>query len=264
MKRVCLSIAGFDGSGGAGLQADLKTFAALGCYGVTVLTAIPVQNTGGVRGCYSIPLSCIEEQLEAIFDDVIPDAIKVGVLFSADVITLVADFLRKKASRIPLVVDPVMIAKSGDHLLESTAVESLKENIIPLASLLTPNLPEAETLVPGVADKTQLLERLLSLGCERVLLKGGHEDGLQAEDWYIDQERNTRILSAKRIASKNTHGTGCTLSSAICAYLALGESYLNACRKAKVYLHGAITSAAKQSVGKGNGPVAHFYQHKEL
>ena len=139
MKYKCLSIAGFDGSGGAGIQADLKTFSATGCYGMTVLTAIPVQNTCGVRGCYDIPLSCIQEQLEAIFDDIRPDAIKIGMLFSTEVIELVTAFLRKNADGIPIILDPVMVAKSGDPLLQADAVEALRSKLIPIASIITPN-----------------------------------------------------------------------------------------------------------------------------
>ncbi len=256
--RTALSIAGFDGSGGAGIQADLKTFSATGSYGMTVLTAIPVQNTCGVRSCYDIPLSCIEEQLEAIFDDIRPNAIKIGMLFSTEVIELVTAFLRKNADGIPIVLDPVMVAKSGDPLLQADAVEALRSKLIPIASIITPNLPEATTLVPGNYDKKTLARKLLDLGCLAVLLKGGHEDSASAYDLFLSHDI-AETLSATRINSKNTHGTGCTLSAAIASFIAQGFSTLDACIKAKSYLHGAMLHSKDGSVGRGHGPVHHFY-----
>ncbi|MGL4859389.1 MAG: bifunctional hydroxymethylpyrimidine kinase/phosphomethylpyrimidine kinase [Enterobacteriaceae bacterium] len=260
MSYKCLSIAGFDGSGGAGIQADLKTFSALGCYGMTVLTALPVQNTCGVRNCYQLPLSCIEEQLEAIFDDIVPDAIKIGMLFNAPIINLVANFLAKHAVNIPLVLDPVMVAKSGDPLLLPEAVETLKQELIPLATLLTPNLPEAYTLIGEELPEYELGQKLLSLGCHAVLLKGGHKEGPTSDDLFIDREGNQHWLRISRIESRNTHGTGCTLSAAICALLAQGMPLLEACQQAKEYLFSAIAAAQHQPIGKGNGPVHHFHR----
>jgi len=258
IQYKCLSIAGFDGSGGAGLQADLKTFSATGTYGMTVLTALPVQNTCGVRNCYDIPLSCIQEQLEAIFDDIQPDAIKIGMLFSQSIITLVADFLRERASGIPIVLDPVMVAKSGDRLLQVDAIEALKQQLIPIVSLITPNLPEAQALVPGICNKDELARGLLQLGCQAVLLKGGHEQTPTADDLFLSTTQK-EVLSAVRIDSAHTHGTGCTLSAAITSFLAQGCSMVDACQKAKAYLHNAILKSKDHSVGKGQGPVHHFY-----
>jgi hydroxymethylpyrimidine/phosphomethylpyrimidine kinase len=258
MKYKCLSIAGFDGSGGAGIQADLKTFSATGSYGMTVLTAIPVQNTCGVRSCYDISLSCIQEQLEAIFDDIRPDAIKIGMISSCEIIDLVTIFLKKHADGIPIVLDPVMVAKSGDPLLQSDAVEALITKLIPIASIITPNLPEARTLVPGNYDKKTLARKLLDLGCGAVLLKGGHEDSASADDLFLSHDI-AETLSATRINSKNTHGTGCTLSAGIASFIAQGFSTLDACIKAKSYLHDAIFYSKDDSVGKGHGPVHHFY-----
>ena len=258
MKHKCLSIAGFDGSGGAGLQADLKTFSATGSYGMTVLTAIPVQNTCGVRSCYDIPLSCIHEQLEAIFDDIKPNAIKIGMLFSAPIISLVANFLRDNAADIPIILDPVMVAKSGHDLLQPDAIETLKQDLVPLASLITPNLPEAARLIPNTEGKSALAIKLLDLGCKAVLLKGGHEDTKTADDLFLSHE-TSELLSAPRINSKNTHGTGCTLSAAITSFMAQGFSALEAAKKAKDYLSGAILHSKDESVGKGQGPVHHFY-----
>ena len=258
MKFKCLSIAGFDGSGGAGIQADLKTFSALGCYGMTVLTALPVQNTCGVKRCYPLPRQCIEDQLETLFEDITPNAIKIGMLFSHEIIATVANFLKKHASNIPIVLDPVMIAKSGDPLLLPDAIATLKKTLIPQTTIITPNLPEAYTLTEPTTHLEALGQQLLNLGAQAVLLKGGHADGEESNDLFL--ERDTTVwLKTKRIPSNNTHGTGCTLSAAICAYLALGFPLLEAATKAKQYLTGAIKASQTESVGHGHGPVHHFY-----
>lgn len=259
MKYKCLSIAGFDGSGGAGIQADLKTFSALGCYGMTVLTALPVQNTCGVKNCYPLPPQCIEEQLETIFEDITPDCIKIGMLFSREIIEIVANFLEKQSIDIPIVLDPVMVAKSGDPLLLPDAIETLKNKLIPLTTIITPNLPEAYTLAAPTTNLEELGKILLKLGSNAVLLKGGHAENDESNDLFLDKTNSAVWLKAKRIESNNTHGTGCTLSAAICAYLALGFPLLDACTKAKHYLNGAIKAAKLQSVGHGHGPVHHFY-----
>lgn len=259
MKHKCLSIAGFDGSGGAGVQADLKTFSALGCYGMNVLTALPVQNTQGVRSCYQLLLSAIQEQLEAIFDDITPNSIKIGMLFNSEIIELVAHFLNKHARNIPIVLDPVMLAKSGDPLLLPEAVDTMKTKLIPLATIITPNLPEAYALTTETEDITQLARNLLELGPNAVLMKGGHGTGSNSSDFYLDKEGHSSWLESPRIDSKNTHGTGCTLSSAIAAFLALGHTLPEACSLAKQYLYNAIEAAKNDSVGKGHGPVHHFH-----
>ena len=263
MKYKCLSIAGFDGSGGAGIQADLKTFSAFGCYGMTVLTALPVQNTCGVRNCYEIPPKAIEEQLEAIFNDIVPDSIKIGMLFSREIIEIVTNFLKKHAQHIPIVLDPVMFAKSGDRLLLPEAVEALKTLLIPLSTILTPNFPEACTLT-GIdtlpsQDIHKLGHKLLSLGSKAVLLKGGHLDGALSNDLYLDQNGREFYLESQRIHSRNTHGTGCTLSAGIASCLALGMDLAESCKVAKKYLYEALKAAKDISVGKGHGPVHHFY-----
>ncbi|CAL7960201.1 Hydroxymethylpyrimidine/phosphomethylpyrimidine kinase [Gammaproteobacteria bacterium] len=259
MKYKCLSIAGFDGSGGAGIQADLKTFSALGCYGMTVLTALPIQNTCGVRNCYNIPLAAIKEQLEAIFDDITPDSIKIGMLFSAPIIDLVANFLKKHATNIPIVLDPVMVAKSGDSLLLTDAIATLKAELIPMSTIITPNLPEAHTLVGESDDIEKLAVKLIELGSKAVLLKGGHSSKASSNDLFLEQSGLMLWLEANRIDSNNTHGTGCTLSAAISSYLALGMPLINACKYAKLYLSGAMLASKENSVGKGHGPVHHFY-----
>lgn len=258
-----LSIAGFDGSGGAGIQADLKTFSAWGCYGMTVLTALPVQNTLGVRNCYPLPLQAIKDQLNAIFDDIRPDCIKIGMLYTADIIEAVAECLKTRAAGIPLVLDPVTVAKSGDPLLLPEALESLKALLIPLASLITPNLPEATALTGMHAETAEampaLANALLALGPEAVLLKGGHLAAAISDDLLLQQRGEPHWLKGNRIASKNTHGTGCTLSSAIAAGLAQGLDLYQASQAAKNYVYQAILAAKDQTLGKGQGPVHHFY-----
>lgn len=271
MKYKCLSIAGFDGSGGAGIQADLKTFSALGCYGMTVLTALPIQNTQGVKRVVKISLSCIQEQLEALFEDIRPDSIKIGMLFSSEIIELIAHFLKKNALGIPVILDPVMTAKSGDLLLQKKAVRVLKQKLIPLATLITPNLPEAKMLVGNLKSLEDTGKKLLGLGVNAVLLKGGHANSNSnsnrniniysrtSNDLLMDQFGAVKLLKAKRIISKNTHGTGCTLSAAICAFVARENNLLESCKAAKQYLTGTIRASKNNSVGKGNGPVHHFY-----
>jgi hydroxymethylpyrimidine/phosphomethylpyrimidine kinase len=259
MTYKCLSIAGFDGSGGAGIQADLKTFSALSCYGMNVLTAIPVQNTQGVRSCYELPLSCVEEQLQAIFDDVRPDAIKIGMLFTAPIIELVAEFLSFHATDIPIVLDPVMVAKSGDYLLKADAVEILKKKLFPICDLVTPNLPEAYALVGHQEGLEKIGEDLLKLGVKAVLVKGGHDQSLSCDDLLFLPGGRCKHFHSERINSKNTHGTGCTLSAAIAALLAQGFSLEGACEVAKDYLFNAIKASKNSSIGLGHGPVHHFF-----
>ena len=264
MKYKALSIAGFDGSGGAGIQADLKTFSALGCYGMNVLTTLPVQNTCGVRACYEIPLHSIKEQLEAIFDDITPNSIKIGMLFNSDIIEVVADFLKINAKNIPIVLDPVMMAKSGNALLLPEAVTALKELLIPLTTIITPNLPEALALIQmdsaTYENMPQIATKLLDLGSQAVLVKGGHLEEKTSNDLYLDNEGKTLWLEGHRIHSNNVHGTGCTFSAAIAAYLAQGLELIEACKLAKDYLSGAIEAAKHEVIGKGHGPVHHFYK----
>lgn len=259
MNRKCLSIAGFDGSGGAGIQADLKTFSALGCYGMTVLTALPIQNTCGVKNCYDLPVSAIHEQLETLFEDITPTSIKIGMLFSTEIIQCVTDFLEKKAKGIPIILDPVMVAKSGDFLLLPEAINTLKERLIPLSTIVTPNLPEAYKLTNGSKDMETMAHQILKWGCKSVLIKGGHSAKSYSNDLFMDRSGKTHWLESKRIDTKNTHGTGCTLSSAISAFMAHGFSEKIACIYAKRYLLGAIKASKDSSVGLGHGPVHHFY-----
>ncbi|HHT0593767.1 TPA: bifunctional hydroxymethylpyrimidine kinase/phosphomethylpyrimidine kinase [Legionella anisa] len=263
MRYKALSIAGFDGSGGAGIQADLKSFSALGCYGMTVLTALPIQNTCGVKSCYSIPLQAIEDQLNAIFDDIKPDSIKIGMLFNSEIIELVSSFLKRKAADIPIVIDPVTVAKSGDPLLLPEAVNSLITELMPLATLITPNLPEASTFTGIYASSEKEMkgigQKLLDFGPKYVLLKGGHLQSLESNDLLIEANGDTHWFSNPRINSKNTHGTGCTLSAAIAACLAQKIDLVKACSIAKNYVFNAIKAAKEEHIGLGNGPVHHFY-----
>ncbi len=263
MPYKVLSIAGFDGSGGAGIQADLKTFSAFGCYGMTVLTALPVQNTCGVRSCYDIPLQAIEEQLHAIFDDIIPDSIKIGMLFNSQIIELVASFLKEKAIGIPIVIDPVTLAKSGDPLLVPEAVDTLISLLMPLATVITPNIPEAHTFTGINASNSEqmmtIAKKLLDFGPRYVLLKGGHLNTSESNDLLLGADGIQQWFTSPRIDSKNTHGTGCTLSAAIASCLAQKMSITKSCKHAKDYLFHAILAAQNQNIGKGNGPVHHFY-----
>ena len=259
MDYKCLTIAGFDGSGGAGLQADLKTFSAFGCYGMTVLTALPIQNTQGVKACYEIPTQSIQEQLETLFEDIKPDAIKIGMLFSPEVIEVVGSFLSTNCLHIPLVVDPVMYAKSGHALLQPEAMKALITKILPLATLVTPNLPEAHALAGNSENLEYLASQILELGPKAVLLKGGHALGAHVWDLLYTRSDPPLWLKGPRIPSKNTHGTGCTLSAAITACLAQGMDLKSACTLSKKYISLAVKAAQHTNLGKGNGPVHHFY-----
>ncbi|KTD72872.1 bifunctional hydroxymethylpyrimidine kinase/phosphomethylpyrimidine kinase [Legionella tucsonensis] len=263
MRYKALSIAGFDGSGGAGIQADLKTFSAFGCYGMTVLTALPVQNTCEVRRCYAIPIEAIEDQLNTLFDDITPDSIKIGMLFTSEIIELVASFLKKKAIDIPIVIDPVTVAKSGHSLLLPEAVNSLLTVLMPLATLITPNLPEASSFtgmhIQSENDMFSVSQKLLDFGPKYILLKGGHLKSPESNDLLMGTNGEYHWFTSARINSKNTHGTGCTLSAAITACLAQKIDLIQACGIAKNYLFNAIKAAKEEHVGLGNGPVNHFY-----
>lgn len=263
MTFKALSIAGFDASGGAGIQADLKTFSAFGCYGMTVLTALPIQNTTGVRTCYTIPLQSIKDQLDCLFDDIRPDSIKIGMLFNSEIIELVADFLKERAVGIPIVLDPVTVAKSGDALLVAEAIHSLTTVLMPFATVVTPNLPEAQTFTGSSAtnedEMLQVAHKMLEFGSRYILLKGGHLKTASSNDLLLGADGTQKWFTSPRIDSKNTHGTGCTLSAAIASCLAQNKDVVEACSIAKNYLFHAIDAAKEQNIGKGHGPVHHFY-----
>lgn len=260
---IALTIAGSDSGGGAGIQADLKAFSALGVYGASVITAVTAQNTQTVIAVHDIPVDIVTKQIQAVLDDINVAAIKVGMLSSPEIITAVSEQLSQ--SDIPVVLDPVMVAKSGDALLQQSAIESLKAKLLPMASLLTPNLPEAATLLQcDVATDEATMqaqgEALIELGAQAVLMKGGHASGDECVDLLIVAGQPTARFKSARIDTKNTHGTGCTLSSAIAAHLAKGHSLLESVSLSHSYLRDAIIKATQLQIGKGHGPVHHFHQ----
>jgi len=257
-----LTIAGSDSGGGAGIQADLKTFAALRTYGASAITAVTAQNTQGVRGVHQVPPEMIDAQIAAVFEDLQIAAVKIGMIGNAEAIEAVAAALAR-ASGAPIVLDPVMVAASGDPLLEPGAESVLKTRLLPLADVLTPNLPEAAQLLSrdraeDEAAMREQAEALGGVGPQAVLIKGGHGTGDEALDILFDGREFARF-TALRVATKNVHGTGCTLSSAIAALLARGFTLHEAVREAKMYLTSALSEADKLLVGKGAGPLNHFY-----
>jgi len=256
-----LSIAGSDPSGGAGIQADLKTFSALGAYGMAVISGLTAQNTRGVVAVEMPSPGFVATQLRAVLDDIEVSAIKIGMLGNAEVIAAVADVLRDRYDG-PLVLDPVMVAKSGDALLQPEAVGALKQLLLPLATVVTPNLPEAAALTGLAAtaqyDMLAAARALLALGPDAVLLKGGHLSGDSSPDLLLTADAR-EWLTAERLPTKNTHGTGCTLSSAVATFLARGSDPVEACRRGKAYITAAIAAADQLSVGQGVGPTHHFH-----
>ncbi len=259
---AALSIAGSDSGGGAGIQADLKTFSALGVFGTTAITAVTAQNTQGVTGIHEIPPTLVSEQLHAVLSDIRIGAIKIGMLSSPAIVGAVAEVLRDYRD-IPVVLDPVMVAKTGDVLLQPEACTALQELLFPLAVLVTPNMPEAG-LLTGLSEASNEAEivaqatALQSLGCSAILMKGGHLSGQTCVDRLFSGSNMVKY-SNPRIQTSNTHGTGCTLSSAIAAYLARGETINDAVAKAVTYLHQAIQDADSLHIGHGHGPVHHFH-----
>ncbi|MFZ0612373.1 MAG: bifunctional hydroxymethylpyrimidine kinase/phosphomethylpyrimidine kinase [Desulfobacterales bacterium] len=258
-----LTIAGSDSGGGAGIQADLKTFAALGCYGMSVITALTAQNTTGVTGIHAVPPEFVVQQMQAVFTDIGVDAVKIGMLYSAELIRAVADELRRHQAA-NIVLDPVMVAQSGDKLLQDTAIAAMKNHLIPLAAVLTPNLPEAAVLldraVKSLDDMHAAAADLAALGSRSVLVKGGHAQGADSSDvLYVADDRRFFVLEDRRVQTANTHGTGCTLSAAIAAGLAKGDPIAAAVRQAKAYIGAAISAGAPYRLGRGSGPVHHFH-----
>jgi hydroxymethylpyrimidine/phosphomethylpyrimidine kinase len=259
---IALTIAGSDPSGGAGIQADLKTFAALGVYGASVITALTAQNTQCVAAIHEVPPAFIAAQIDVVFADVAIGAVKIGMLPRANAIEAVArGLVRHKANNI--VVDPVLVASSGDQLAAADVVGALRRLLIPRALIVTPNLDEAAALsgapLAGNEQETEAqAQEILKLGARYVLIKGGHGEGEESVDLLIGEGKRVR-LSAKRIATKNTHGTGCTLSSAIAAGLAKGEDVVTAAQAAKKYVTNAIAHADELHVGRGHGPLNHFH-----
>jgi hydroxymethylpyrimidine/phosphomethylpyrimidine kinase len=256
--KIALSIAGSDSSGGAGIQADLKTFQAHGVYGTTAITAVTVQNTRSVSAIQEISPDIVQGQILCLFEDLAIDAVKIGMVASPPLIECIADALGR-VDRPPIVLDPVMISKSGCALLEPDAQQALVDLLFPLAEVVTPNIHEAETLVKrkitSLDDMKKAAQDILALGAHKVVVKGGHLEGV-ATDVIYDGEAFEE-LSSRRFDTPNTHGTGCTFSSAIAANLALGNNFSQAVRNAKTYITGAIQYAL--DIGHGHGPTHHFY-----
>jgi hydroxymethylpyrimidine/phosphomethylpyrimidine kinase len=259
---IAVTIAGSDSSGGAGIQADLKTFAAFGVYGASVITALTAQNTQGVAAIHDVPAEFIGAQMDAVFSDLSVGAVKIGMLSQPDVIAAVAAGLAKHG-QTDVVLDPVMVAASGDRLLVPEAIDVMRRVLIPRALVITPNLPEAAALLdttPAASEgeMRDQVERLLTLGPRAVLIKGGHSNSPESVDIFFDGSVELR-LPAPRIATENTHGTGCTLSSAIAAGLAKGLRLVEAIAEAKAYVTLAIAGADRLTIGSGHGPVHHFH-----
>lgn len=259
-----LTIAGSDSGGGAGIQADIKAISANGVYAASVITAITAQNTQGVSAIHDVPIDIIAAQIDAVMSDLEIKAIKIGMLSQSNVIRLVAEKIAQYQCQ-QVVLDPVMVATSGDKLLIDEAVDILKKQLIPLVQVITPNLHEAAILSGMSVATTQeqmivTAQKLSMLGSKAVLLKGGHLEGKNSGDLLLDQDGEAHWFQSERIKTKNTHGTGCTLSSALATFLAKGENLPAAAELAKTYIHESIKAADELDVGSGSGPVHHFHQ----
>ncbi|MGV6945293.1 bifunctional hydroxymethylpyrimidine kinase/phosphomethylpyrimidine kinase [Sphingobacterium kyonggiense] len=261
-----LSIAGFDGSGGAGIQADTKTISAIGCYAMNVLTALPVQNTQGVKNIFSIDPKAIHEQLECIFEDIYPDAIKIGMVHSTELVGIIAEFLKDYKGKI--VFDPVMVSTSGHKLIEDDTISAIKSQLFPLAHIITPNLDEVSVLVGKpvleLQDMEAVSDQLLEMGSKAVLLKGGHLQSDILTSILLQHGQAAQYFESKKVDTKNTHGSGCTLSSAIASYLAIGQTLPEATENGLAYVYQAILGSKDLIIGKGHGPLNHFFNPHKL
>ncbi|MDD4073370.1 MAG: bifunctional hydroxymethylpyrimidine kinase/phosphomethylpyrimidine kinase [Desulfobacterales bacterium] len=259
-----LTIAGSDSGGGAGIQADLKTMSANGCYGMSVITALTAQNTMGVTGIHPVPVDFVKQQMEAVLTDIGTDAVKIGMLYSPELIETVAAQL-KKFNVANIVLDPVMVAQSGDKLLRDDAIDAIKKYLLPMADIVTPHLPEASVLLGRKIRELNELEQaakdLAKFGSRNILIKGGHlEDGTSDDLLYLGEDKRIILLKGKRVTTRNNHGTGCTLSSAIASFIAKGNDIEQAVWLAKTYITEAISAGAAYTIGHGHGPVHHFYK----
>lgn len=280
---TALTIAGSDSCGGAGIQADIKTMSALGVYASSAITAITVQNTKGVYGIQNVEPEIVKGQIEAVMDDIHPDAIKIGMVNDCDTIRAITETLKKYEDQFQhLVIDPVMVSTSGCRLMQEDALEIFIQELLPLASLLTPNIPEAEILagrkIQNVDDIRKAAASIIQLGCNNVLIKGGHFEGTEKMDYLFENKqhqeankqehtgdiRETAIYKGATVNTCNTHGTGCTLSSAITSYLARGYKMEEAISSAKAYLSDAIEAGKDVKIGEGHGPVNHFHAPQKL
>lgn len=262
-----LTIAGSDSGGGAGIQADIKTMSALGCYATSAITAITVQNTLGVTGIHAVPADIVRGQIIAVMDDIQPAAIKTGMVHSAELAEMLATVLPMYA-QVPVVLDPVMISTSGHRLIEQETIALLQQRLFPLAAIITPNLDEAAVLcgkkLNNLEDMKQAAATLLQFGSKAVLVKGGHLKSDKVYDVYKEAGGTELVLESDWLPGNNVHGTGCTLSSAIASYLALGNSMQQAVQLAKAYISKAIAAGSDVVTGKGNGPLNHFFQPQPL
>lgn len=262
-----LTIAGTDPSGGAGIQADLKTFAALGCYGMSVVTALVAQNTCGVRAIHSVPPEFVREQLLAVLEDIRPNAIKIGMVHSVGLVDVIVDILAAYPD-IPVVFDPVMISTSGHRLIEEDTVSAIVEKLFPLSEVITPNMDEASFLtgipVKGIDDMQEAAAMIMQMRPKALLLKGGHLQSEKLTSMLVNAAGLIQEYHSDKIDTKNMHGSGCTLSSAIASYLAIGDTIRDAVAKAQEYVHGAIFNAADVIIGKGNGPLNHSYNPQKM
>jgi hydroxymethylpyrimidine/phosphomethylpyrimidine kinase len=261
-----ITIAGSDSGGGAGIQADLKTFSALGCFGTSAITAITVQNTCGVYDIHSIPPSIVSHQIKVVMEDIHPTAIKIGMVHSAELALAIATSIRKY--NVSIILDPVMVATSGDKLIEDNTIALLKKELFPLATLITPNLDEAQlltgTTIRNVDEMRIAALEILKTGCTSVLVKGGHLKGERVYDVYRNNKGKEQVFESPFIDTTNTHGTGCTLSSAIAAFAAQGFGMIESITKAREYVHTAIENGKHVQTGKGNGPLNHFFNPQKL
>ncbi len=266
MQGRVLIIAGSDSGGGAGIQADIKAVTALNGFAMTAITALTAQNTQGVHAVHEVPVDFISRQIEVVLDDIGADAVKIGMLHRAEVIAAVADALEKLAPDVPLVLDPVMIAKGGHALLEPDAVQALEQRLLPRASLITPNVPEAEALsgvkIDSPADFGPIGDKLSGLGARTVLIKGGHMDGRKVIDVLWSGGGHVEVFESNRVTTRHTHGTGCTLASAIACGLAQGLDLVAAVKRARAYVYQAILSAP--GYGTGHGPLDHAHTVAEF
>jgi hydroxymethylpyrimidine/phosphomethylpyrimidine kinase len=262
-----MTIAGFDGSGGAGIQADIKTFSALGCYATSVLTALPVQNTQGVRKIYPIPIEAVKDQIEAVMDDILPSAIKIGMVHTPQLVEVIVSTL-KKYPQIPIVFDPVMVATSGHRLIEEETISTIVEQLFPVSDIITPNMDEAAILANmevTTLEEMQIAGNIiLMFGCKNILLKGGHQETPTVTSLFLGAGGISHRYETEKFTTNNTHGSGCTLSSAIAAFLARGEDLSNAMELAQQYVFEAIANGLDVKTGSGNGPLNHFFNPHKL
>lgn len=258
-----LTIAGSDSGGGAGIQADLKTFSALGCYGTSAITAVTVQNTRGVSAIHPIPATIVTGQINAVMDDIVPAAVKIGMLPNAELALAVSHILLPYQKNIPIIFDPVMIAGSGQQLMENETIAVLKQKLFPITALLTPNLDEASFLIQqeirNVKEMLYAAKLILGMGPEAVLIKGGHLKGEKLYDVYVNRNGTERIFESQLIKSYNLHGTGCTLSSAIAAFISLAYELEEAIVLARTFVYKAIWNGKDVQTGLGQGPLNHFF-----